>query len=122
MKLSSGIDIERIDRFARLLQKEHFCSRIFTPLEREHIASRCDRVRTAAGIYCAKEAIGKALGRGLFGLLPQELGLEWSEKGAPRVVLTGRAREQYGHWQLSVSITHAGEYAAAVCTALDPEE
>ncbi len=119
MKIRTGCDIEQVARFQAILEKEHFCSRVFTDTEREHIAKSGHRGQTAAGIYCAKEAISKALGRGLFGLQPRELGLEWDERGAPYPVLTGSAAEQYGHLQLSVSISHTGETAFATCVALE---
>lgn len=121
MKLYTGIDMERVDRFEHLVNKESFFQRVYTEKEREHIALRSHRPETAAGIFCAKEAIAKAVGKGLFGLNPIELGLDWDENGAPFVCLTGSAARQYGHLQFSVSITHTKEMAAAMCTALDPE-
>ena len=63
--------------------------------------------------------MAKALGRGLFGLLPKELGVEWDERGSPYPVLTGSAAEQYGQVQLAVSISHSGDTAFATCVALE---
>lgn len=111
--------MEAVERFNALLEKEHFCSRVYTDEERSHIAQSGHPAQTAAGIYCAKEAISKALGRGLFGLLPKELGLIWDANGAPQVKLTGSALEQYGHLQLAVSISHTKELAMATCSALE---
>lgn len=119
MKISTGCDLESVERFVSLLENEHFCSRVFTDEERAHIAGSGHPAQSAAGIYCAKEAISKALGRGLFGLLPKELGLTWSETGAPQVALTGSAQAQYGHVQLAVSISHTKETAVATCFALE---
>lgn len=119
MKITTGCDIEEVARFESLLQKAHFCQRVFTPAEREHIAKSGHPAQSAAGIYCAKEAISKALGRGLFGLQPGELGLEWDAQGAPKVALTGSAEVQYGHLQLAVSISHTKETAFATCVALE---
>lgn len=122
MRIFTGCDVEQISRVGALLQKKHFCDRFFTSAERAHLAAVGPRLeQTAAGIFCAKEAISKALGRGLYGLLPRELGLEWDGRGAPFVVLTGSAGAQYGHLQLSVSISHSGDFAFAVCTALEEE-
>ena len=119
MKIHTGCDVESVERFAELLKKEHFCQRIFTEAERARIDASGPKEETAAGIYCAKEAISKALGRGLFGLQPQELGLVWDEKGAPQASLTGSAAVQYGHLQLAVSISHTKETAFATCMALE---
>ena len=122
MTLRNGIDMERIQRFASILKNEYFCRRIFTERERAYVEQSGHPAATAAGIFCAKEAVAKALGRGLFGLLPREIGLDWTERGDPFVTLTGSAARQYGAWKLAVSVTHTGDYAAAVCTALLPEE
>ena len=119
MKITTGCDLEEVARFEHLLQKEHFCSRVFTEIERAKIQQSGHPVQTAAGIYCAKEALSKALGRGLFGLQPGELGLTWNEQGAPLVALTGSAAAQFGHLQISISISHTKEIAMATCVALE---
>ena len=119
MKLRTGCDVEEVVRFEALLQKEHFCRRIFTEEERAHIAQSGHPTQSAAGIFCAKEAMAKALGRGLFGLLPQELEVAWYAQGAPYAVLTGSAAEQYGHLQLAISISHTDTTAFATCVALE---
>ena len=119
MKIRTGCDLEGIARFEELLKKEHFCRRVYTEAEREHIVKSGHSAQSAAGIYCAKEAISKALGRGLFGLQPAELGLVWDENGAPLVALTGSAAVQYGHLQFAVSISHSGDMAMATCVILE---
>ena len=119
MKITTGCDVETTARFEQLLENAHFMRRIYTEKERQHIAQSGHPVQSAAGIYCAKEAISKALGRGLFGLLPAELEVVWDEKGAPSAVLHGSAAEQYGHLQLALSISHTKETAFATCTVLE---
>lgn len=119
MKLRTGCDVEEVARFEGLLQKEYFCKRVFTVEELEHIAKSGHPTQSAAGIFCAKEAMAKALGRGLFGLLPQELGVVWDEQGAPCPVLTGSAEAQYGHLQLAISISHTDTTAFATCVAVE---
>lgn len=118
MKIATGCDLELVERFVPLLDNQHFCNRVFTDAEQTHIAQSGHPAQSAAGIYCAKEAISKALGRGLFGLLPKELGIIWDEYGAPQVALTGSAQAQFGHMQLAVSISHTKETAMATCFAL----
>lgn len=119
MKIRTGCDVEQIARFEELLKKAHFCQRVFTEAEREHIEKSGHPEATAAGIFCAKEAMAKALGRGLFGLLPCELGIEWDQRGAPYPRLTGSAAAQYGQIQLAVSISHSEDTAFATCVALE---
>ena len=109
-----GVDIEKISRFEALLKKESFKSGVFTPSELEYIGEKSDR---AAGIWCAKEACAKALGDGLYGLLPRDLEITHNEKGAPRIVLHGGAFEKYGAYEFSVSITHDGDSAFAAVVA-----
>ena len=65
----------------------------------------------------AEEAAAKALGRGLFGLRPDQLEVLWDEQGAPVLRLHGAAAESYGGWQLALSIAHSGGMAVAFCVA-----
>ena len=73
----------------------------------------------AAGIYCAKEAAAKALGRGLYGLLPAELEVGHEPGGVPVLHLHGTALQQYGGFSFSISISHSGDYAIAFCVAAE---
>ena len=119
MKLKTGADIEEVERFGALLEKEHFCKRVYTEEEQAHIAESGHPKETAAGIYCAKEAMAKALGEGLFGLLPQEMSVTWDDRGAPQPVLTGNAASRFGHLQMAISISHTKTIAFATCVILE---
>ena len=119
MKVKTGCDLENTARFEELLRNEHFCQRVYTETERTHIAKSGHPAQSAAGLYCVKEAVSKALGRGLFGLLPSEIGVEWDELGAPFAVLAGSAAEQYGHLQITISISHTKDMAMATCVILE---
>ena len=48
MKIRTGCDVEQIARFGELLKKTHFCQRVFTEAEREHIADIADVIRRQA--------------------------------------------------------------------------
>ena len=113
VNITTGVDIERIARFERLLNRPAFMGGVYTEQERAYIAGK--GAGTAAGLYCAKEAAAKALGRGLFGLLPREIEITHAAGGAPRVRLHGSARRQYGGRCFALSISHSGEYAVAFC-------
>lgn len=118
MKIMTGADCESIMLFE--FRYEKLCFKVFTEGERSYIERKgMGRIRTAAGIWCAKEAVSKALGRGLYGLLPKELEVCHHENGAPYLRLHGSALEQYGHLQFSISISHSGDTAFAVCTVLE---
>ena len=119
MQLQTGVDIEMTARFERLLGKPSFMRGVYTAEERAYIESRPNRAQTAAGLFCAKEAAAKALGRGLFGLLPRELEIVHDQAGAPCLCLHGAARDGYGKLCFSLSISHSGEYAVAFCVAAE---
>ena len=115
MVLQTGVDIEMSERFERLLQKPAFIKEIYTEAEQEYFNAKANRAQTAAGIYCAKEAAAKALGRGLFGLLPREIEVCHSDPGTPVIHLHGGALARYGGHSFSLSISHSGQYAVAFC-------
>jgi len=115
--MSVGCDLEEIARFSRLLRSARFMAETFTAAERAHIAASVRPARSAAGIWCAKEACAKALGRGLYGLLPQELSVTWDGRGAPRLTLCGAAAKAFPGVRLCLSVSHSGGYAMAVVQA-----
>lgn len=57
-----GVDIERIGR-----RRRHFEESAFTPGERNLIEGGSAHEERALRLWCAKEAVGKALGRGMMG-------------------------------------------------------
>ncbi|MEA5038798.1 MAG: holo-ACP synthase [Clostridiaceae bacterium] len=118
--VSVGCDLEQAARFPRLLKNDRFLQGVYTAGERAYIRISAHPARTAAGIWCAKEACAKALGRGLFGLLPRELEVIWDTFGAPKMILHGSAAAQFSGLRLSVSISHAGAYVMAAVTAETP--
>lgn len=100
-----GIDMLEIARMHRLLANERFMRRVFTDAEREYIGSRGEgAARTAAGIFCAKEAYVKARGAGI--------GLLLAEK--PQVLHDALGRPYLDRRGAEVSITHTDSVAAAV--------
>lgn len=101
--------IERTPRFAE---------RVFTAAERAYCEARgASAWRHYAARFAAKEAAFKALGTGWAG------GVAWHEaevmrggSGAPRLVLTGRAREVFaerGGTDAHLSLSHTDEHAIA---------
>ena len=117
MELLHGVDLEQIDRFEECIQKETFMKRIYTQQERSYIEKNPHPIRTAAGMWASKEAISKAFGRGLFGMLPAEIEIIHLPSGQPAVVLHGNAAETYGEYKISLSISHSGDMVLASCIA-----
>ena len=104
-----GIDLENNSRFVRLIMQEHFMERVFAPEEREYIAKK--GAKAAAGIFCVKEAFGKALGSGIFSMKYHDAVVLHEENGRPYLCLTGN----YEGIKAEISISHSGEMTTAVC-------
>lgn len=112
----TGLDIEEIPRLRKVPAgvRSRFIERILTPLERT--AGDLDE-QTMVGLFCAKEAVSKALGCGIGLISWQEIEIIKDELQAPMVHLNGRAAElaqAKGIHTWSISISHTREYAAAV--------
>ena len=105
-----GLDIIKISRMSRLIErfgdkglKRFLCND-------EILLVKSDK--TAAGFWAVKEAFSKALGTGI--------GKEWSfhdiriyktSKGAPKIALRKKLIENFSILEVTLSITHDGDYA-----------
>ncbi|HBI64296.1 MAG TPA: holo-[acyl-carrier-protein] synthase [Clostridiales bacterium] len=110
-----GTDIIEIARVRAALARPAFIRRVFTPGEQSWLSGRgTHQAECAAGLFCAKEAVAKALGTG-FGkqlhLLDIEIG--HAQSGAPYVVRPN------GNFLLSIS--HCREYATATAVLMEGE-
>ena len=65
-------------------------------------------------MFCAKEAIVKALGSGFNGIKPCDIEITHDELGAPRVRFSNRIAALVERVEAEVSISHCKEYATAV--------
>ena len=110
-----GLDLCEIARMEKLLQDGRFLSRFFTDKEKEYVLSRGKgAASTLAGLFAAREALGKALGGGIdFDL--KEAEVCHSESGAPYFRLSGSLKDRIGNSRVFLSISHDGGMAAAVC-------
>ena len=102
-----GIDLVHIPEFQRRLEQSGGVEKVFTD---EELAQN-PRLESLAGIFAAKEAFMKAVGKKIDW---REVWIEKHESGKPALVSlhleAGRAGE--------VSISHAGLYAVAVVVIL----
>ena len=112
-----GIDLIEIDRLERALKRHpRLAERVFTAAERDYAAARARPARHLAARFAAKEAMIKALGRpGGFGL--REVEVVAGEP--PTVRLSGRAADLAQGTEVSISLTHSRDFAAAVAIAED---
>ncbi|HIV68944.1 MAG TPA: holo-ACP synthase [Candidatus Butyricicoccus stercorigallinarum] len=108
-----GTDIIEIARIERALRRPAFARRVFTPAERDWLAARGNSMpQSAAGLFCAKEAVAKALGTGLRdGLNLNDIEIGHTALGAPVVV---RPRRNF-----LLSIAHCQSYATATAILLE---
>lgn len=105
----TGIDIVKIERIAVAAQREGFLNKVFTDGERSYAFSRPRPYETLAGIYAAKEAVFKTLRTGLrFPLTRVEI--THDANGAPSV------KTDFTDKTIYLSISHDGEYAAAIAS------
>lgn len=118
MELRNGIDLAAVSRVEKSLQREGFWDKCFSPQEQEYIRQQPKPAQTAAALWAAKEAFGKAMGVGLSGWSLPQAAVAHREDGAPYFILTGEAAALAEGWQLALSLTHEGDCAAAVVTAL----
>ena len=110
-----GMDLCEIARMEKQLRDDRFLARFFTPSEIEYVRSRgAGAAATLAGLFAAREALGKALGGGIDFEL-KEAEVCHTESGAPYFRLSGRLKERVDKGRLFLSISHDGGMAAAVC-------
>lgn len=116
--MSLGTDIVKISRIERLI-KDIIPSKIYTEYEREYISASPKKAQTAAGIYAAKEAVLKCLGKGI--LLPlNDICIMHRKDGSPYILMTGavlQCAQENGIEDIEISISHDGEYAIAYANA-----
>ncbi|HUY71170.1 MAG TPA: holo-ACP synthase [Gaiellaceae bacterium] len=118
--LRVGIDLIEIARVRQALERhgDGFRERCFTESERAYCDSKPNPAQHYAGRFAAKEAVGKALGSGVY--------FTWREieiRGRPKpgVHLSGRTAlfaERLGAGRIELSMTHSRELAAAVAVVL----
>ena len=132
MYVRSGIDLVSIHRVEEALdrQGDRFASRVWTA--NELADCRCKgsaaRNQSLAARWAAKEAAAKALGTGLLGsngVSFTDIEVALDTQGSPYLILHNKAFDRYqslGGRSLSLSLTHEGGQAAAVCVMLCEDE
>jgi len=115
-----GVDLIEIERIRRALGRHGagFRERCFTEGERAYCDSKPNPAQHYAGRFAAKEAVGKALGCGVY--------FTWKEievvgRPKPGIRLSGRTAtwaEKVGAGEIELSMTHSRELAAAIAVVL----
>lgn len=121
-----GTDIIEIERVKKAIAREAFRARVFTEAERAYCAARgAGAAASFAARFAGKEAVLKSLGTGLRGGTLQDVEITNDALGAPHVTLHGAflaMAEEKGIRRMHITLSHAREYATAVCIAEYGEE
>ena len=109
-----GIDILEIKRIEEKAKSEKFLIGIFTQYELLYYQKKGKNPATLAGIFCAKEAVAKALGTGFSIFKPIHIEILHDDLGAPYVTLHSPAKEFLNSKKLNISISHTDTIATAI--------
>lgn len=108
-----GIDLIKTSRMNRLIERfgdkglQKFLSKDEIDLVKNY--------KTASGFWAAKEACSKALGVGIGSECSfHDIKISKTTKGAPKITLERHIIDKFNITDISLSITHDGEYAIAV--------
>jgi holo-[acyl-carrier protein] synthase len=116
-----GVDAVDVARFRRLLERRpRLAERCFTETEQADAVRSSDRAESLAARFAAKEAVMKALGRGLGAFALTDVEVRRSERRAPSLVLHGGAAAlagTRGAGPLHLSLTHTTDVAIAFVVA-----
>ena len=114
---SVGIDLVEVERIRQVIERhgDRFVKRVFTDQEWMYCQRKKNCYLSLSARFAAKEAVFKVLGTGWsHGVQWKDVEVLNDDRGKPEIVLYGRAKELAGERKVLVSLTHTGEYAAAV--------
>ena len=108
-----GIDLIKTSRMNRLIKR--FGDKALHKFLCNDEISIVKNYKTASGFWAAKEACSKALGVGIGAECSfHDITIYKTGKGAPKIKLSNRLINNFNIKDISLSITHDGEYAVAV--------
>lgn len=110
--IKNGVDIESVSRFVG--RDGDFFQTIFTESEIKYCRAQSHPEQHFCGIYCAKEALSKALSGIVSDMEYHDFCIEHDERGAPYFA----PREQFKDIKISVSISHTRDVAVAFVTII----
>lgn len=118
-----GTDIVSVERIKDVFLNEKRKEKCFTPYEIAYCEKKgAHTFASYAGLYAAKEAIAKAFGVGIGGIVSfLSVEIMHSDLGSPIVLLHGNAKKHFmdqKYSQIEISISHCNEYATATCILL----
>ncbi len=122
--IAHGIDLVDFPRIEDMVKRhgERFLDRVFTATEQKYANDNKNGIEKLAGRFAAKEAVMKLIGTGWRGKIAwTDIEVINNKAGQPEVKLTGEVRkiaDKLGVTKISISITHAANFAIASAVAL----
>ena len=108
-----GIDIIKTVRMKHLM--ERFPQKGLQKFLCDEEIALVKSYRTAAGFWATKEAFSKAIGTGIGAECSfKDIKIYKTDKGAPKLALSKSLVEKFNILNVTLSITHDGEYAISV--------
>ena len=123
LRIHNGVDVVSIADLGKLIAAggTYFVESTWTAHERAYAGDRVDRLATR---WAAKEAVIKALGRGIGSVDLIDVEVQSEEGSAPTLNLRRSAKaaaETLGIYDWSLSLSHQGDLAIATVSALGEE-
>ncbi|MCL2013947.1 MAG: holo-ACP synthase [Oscillospiraceae bacterium] len=117
--IKTGIDLLEIERMRKSAKNPRFVSRFFAESEIEYFNTLPDPAPSMAANFSAKEALGKALGIGIFKIIPAGAAVLRNKAGEPYFEFSGKtlACTKKSGFKFSVSLTHTKTTAGAIVIA-----
>lgn len=110
--ISNGIDVIKIDRFNTLIDNNKFMNDNFNTNEIKYINNN---TQTLAGLFCAKEALLKALKKGINNYSLKDIEIIHDSNKAPSFIFHNEL-DYLNAYNISLSISHDGDYAVAIAS------
>jgi len=114
--VSIGVDISEIQRIKKLIEQhnDRFLSKIYTAAEIAYCNKKVDKYPSFAARFAAKEAVLKALGKGLRdGLNWKDIEVRNDAVGKPYLKLSGKSSDLIGNRKALLSLSHTKDNAIA---------
>jgi holo-[acyl-carrier protein] synthase len=108
-----GIDLVKTSRMKSMMDR--FGEKALCKFLNKDEIKLVKNYKTASGFWASKEALSKALGVGIGSTCSfHDITIYKTDKGAPKISLTPKLIKDFCIEDISLSITHDGEYAIAV--------
>ena len=111
--MQTGIDLVKIDSFTKLMDNETFINNNFNESEINYLHDHYS-TQTLAGLYASKEALLKALKKGINNYSLKDIEIIHDDNNAPSILLHNSLKNDFDIKHISLSISHDGNYATAI--------